>query len=103
VLTGLPAYEEDHVETLRIDAGAGPVELRLVKPCPRCPIPTIDQARGERDPRWPHEPTDTMSTYRANSRVDGALTFGQNAIVVEGAGTLLAVGQSVEAELRFAD
>ncbi|HEV3106809.1 MAG TPA: MOSC N-terminal beta barrel domain-containing protein [Trinickia sp.] len=103
VLTGLAAYEEDYVETLRVSAADGAVELRLVKPCPRCPIPTIDQARGAPDPRWPHEPTDTMSAYRADSRVDGALTFGQNAIVVEGAGAMLAVGQAVDAELRFAD
>lgn len=103
VLAGLEAYEEDYVETLRIAAAGGAVELRIVKPCPRCPIPTIDQARGAPDPRWPNEPTDTMSVYRADSRVDGALTFGQNAIVVAGAGTVLAVGQAVSAELRFVD
>jgi hypothetical protein len=42
-----------------------------------------------------------MSTYRGDSRLDGAVTFGQNAIVVSGAGDTLAVGQAVEAELRF--
>ncbi|HTH74394.1 MAG TPA: MOSC N-terminal beta barrel domain-containing protein [Trinickia sp.] len=101
VLAGIEAYEEDFTETLRIEAAGGEVQLRLVKPCTRCPIPTIDQARGAPDPRWPNEPTDTMSAYRADSRVDGAVSFGQNAIVIAGAGDMLTVGQTVDAELRF--
>lgn len=101
VLAGIEAYEEDFTETLRIEAAGGEVQLRLVKPCTRCPIPTIDQACGAPDPRWPNEPTDTMSAYRADSRVDGAVSFGQNAIVIAGAGDTLAVGQTVDAELRF--
>jgi uncharacterized protein len=101
VLSGTEAYEEDYTETLRIGAAHGEVELRIVKPCTRCPIPTIDQAQGAPDPRWPNEPTDTMTTYRADSRMGGAITFGQNAIVVSGAGDTLAVGQSVDVELRF--
>lgn len=101
VLSGIEAYEEDYTETLRIEAAGGEVQLRLVKPCTRCPIPTIDQARGAPDPRWPNEPTDTMSAYRADSRVEGAVSFGQNAIVIAGAGDTLAIGQRVDAELRF--
>jgi hypothetical protein len=101
VLSGIDAYEEDYTETLRIAAKQGEVELRIVKPCTRCPIPTVDQARGAPDPRWPAEPTETMSTYRADSRVGGGITFGQNAIIVGGAGDTLAVGQTVDAELRF--
>ena len=42
-----------------------------------------------------------MSAYRADSRVDGAVSFGQNAIVIAGAGDTLTVGQTVDAELRF--
>ena len=103
VIDGLDAYEEDFLETLQIETAGARVQLRIVKPCARCPIPTIDQARGAPDPRWPHEPTDTMSTYRANDRLDGALTFGQNAIPIDGSGALLAPGQSVDVELRFAD
>ncbi|TKC88644.1 MOSC domain-containing protein [Trinickia terrae] len=102
VVSGLEAYEEDYVETLRsVDGGA--IELRVVKPCARCPMPTIDQATGAPDPRSPNEPTDTLATYRANSRLDGALTFGQNAIVIAGAGGQLAVGQRFDAELGFGD
>ncbi|MFM0420287.1 MOSC domain-containing protein [Paraburkholderia aromaticivorans] len=104
VLTGLDAYEEDYVETLSIDGEAGEnVQLQLVKPCSRCPMPTIDQAKGAPDPDWPNEPTDTMSVYRANPQRNGAITFGNNALVARGAGRWLRVGQSVEAELGFGD
>ena len=101
VLSGIEAYEEDYIDTLRLDTGAGPIGLRFVKPCTRCPIPTIDQLSGAPDPRWPHEPTDTLSAYRADSRVDGQMTFGQNAVVVDGAGTVLAAGCDASLELRF--
>ncbi|WP_454825476.1 MOSC domain-containing protein [Paraburkholderia xenovorans] len=104
VLTGLDAYEEDYVETLSVNGDAGEnVQLQLVKPCSRCPMPTIDQAKGAPDPDWPNEPTDTMSVYRANPQRNGAITFGNNALVASGAGQWLRVGQSVEAELGFGD
>ncbi|MEC5406818.1 MOSC N-terminal beta barrel domain-containing protein [Paraburkholderia sp. MPAMCS5] len=107
VLDGLDAYEEDFVETLSVEPatthGEQAVELRLVKLCSRCPMPTIDQTKGAPDPAWPNEPTDTMSVYRANPQRDGALTFGNNALVASGAGAWLRVGQTVEAELAFGD
>ena len=106
VLTGLDAYEEDYVETLSIDGEthAQPgVQLQLVKPCSRCPMPTVDQAMGAPDPDWPNEPTDTMSGYRANPQRGGAVTFGNNALVASGAGAWLRIGQAVEAELGFGD
>jgi uncharacterized protein YcbX len=102
VVAGLEAYEEDYVESLRSE-GADGIELRVVKPCSRCPMPTLDQATGAADPQWPNEPTDTMSTYRANSLLSGALTFGQNVIVAAGVGARLTVGQRFEAQLGFAD
>ncbi|WP_233801403.1 MOSC domain-containing protein [Paraburkholderia sp. HP33-1] len=106
VLAGLDAYEEDYVETLAVDANAeasARVELRLVKLCSRCPMPTIDQARGAPDPDWPNEPTDTMLGYRVSERFNGAVTFGNNALVASGAGAWLRVGQQVDAELGFGD
>ncbi|MCC8404923.1 MOSC N-terminal beta barrel domain-containing protein [Paraburkholderia sp. MMS20-SJTN17] len=106
VLAGLDAYEEDYVETLAVDANADAserVELRLVKLCSRCPIPTIDQARGAPDPAWPNEPTDTMLGYRVSERMGGAVTFGNNALVASGAGAWLRVGQQIDAELGFGD
>ncbi|MFM0336664.1 MOSC domain-containing protein [Paraburkholderia fungorum] len=104
VLTGLDAYEEDYLESLSVESGEEPgVQLQLVKLCTRCPMPTIDQAKGAPNPDWPNEPTDTMSVYRANAQRGGALTFGNNAIVARGDGAWLRVGQAVEAELGFAD
>ena len=104
VLTGLDAYEEDYVESLSVDGAEDQaVQLQLVKTCSRCPMPTIDQAKGAPDPDWPNEPTDTMSVYRANPQRNGAVTFGNNAIVARGAGAWLRVGQEVEAELGFGD
>ncbi len=106
VVAGLDAYEEDYAETLKVEGGSNAgegVQLQLVKLCARCPIPTIDQAKGAPDPHWPNEPTDTMSTYRAKAQRNGALTFGNNALVASGAGAWLRVGQAVEAELGFGD
>jgi uncharacterized protein YcbX len=100
VLGGTEAFDEDFAGTLTIGA-VGDVVLRVAKPCARCPITTLDQATGATDPRWPHEPLDTLAGYRANPRVDGGLTFGQNAIVVEGVGQRLRVGDAVDVELDF--
>ncbi|QGZ63667.1 MOSC domain-containing protein [Paraburkholderia acidisoli] len=97
------AFDEDFVDTLAIETapGAQEIVLRFVKPCARCPITTIDQQSGERDAQWPTEPLDTLAVFRADARVDGGLTFGQNAIVVTGAGERVAVGARAEWEYRF--
>lgn len=97
------AFEEDFIDTLAIESATGGEEivLRFVKPCARCPITTIDQTSGERDPQWPTEPLDTLQVFRADPRVDGGLTFGQNAMVVTGAGERLAVGAHAQWEYRF--
>lgn len=97
VFDGLEAHGEDHLDEIRIDTDEGPVRLRLVKPCARCPIPDVDASRGEIG----HAVRDTLSRYRADPRMDGALTFGMNAIVLEGFGSRLRVGQSAEAGYAF--
>ena len=43
----------------------------------------------------------TLRGYRADARLDGAITFGMNAIVTAGAGLRLRVGQPVAADLDF--
>ena len=96
VLAGVEPHDEDRVEVLRIAADV-PVRLRPVKPCPRCPIPDIDPATAQSSP----EVTTTLRGYRSDPRVDGAITFGMNAITVEGVGAKLRVGQAVEADLSF--
>ena len=75
----------------------GEVQLRPVKPCPRCPIPNIDPATAQSDPAV----TDTLQGYRRNEIVGGAVSFGMNAIVVEGVDRTLRVGQAVTANFRF--
>lgn len=99
VVDGESAFDEDFIETMSI--AGGDVVLRFAKPCARCPITTIDQQTGERDAQWPTEPLDTMTTFRADPRVDGGLTFGQNAMVVAGAGKRVGVGAEAQWEWRF--
>lgn len=97
VLAGLAPHDEDRLQELRIATADGPVRLKLVKPCPRCPIPDVDPATG-------HTGTavlDTLQGYRADSRLDGALTFGMNAIILEGAGRTLRTGDAVSADWYF--
>jgi uncharacterized protein len=103
VVDGGEAFDEDFIDTLSIEAedGGEAAVLRFVKPCARCPITTIDQLSGERDAQWPAEPLDTLQTFRVDARVDGGLTFGQNATVLAGAGNRLAVGAQAQWEYRF--
>ena len=96
VLDGLQAHDEDRLDLLAIAADA-PVRLRPVKPCPRCPIPNIDPATAESSPVV----GDMLQTYRRDERVGGAITFGMNAIVVEGVDQTLRVGQAVTADWQF--
>jgi uncharacterized protein YcbX len=92
VLSGLDAYDEDHVDTIAMDG----VILRLVKPCTRCVTTTTDQATAARGV----EPLQTLGTYRYHEPLAG-VAFGMNAIVVAGAGRELAVGATAHFELRF--
>ena len=93
----LDPHAEDHLDELRFDGREGPVRLKLVKPCPRCPIPNIDPRSAESG----HEPGDTLSTYRSDARVKGAITFGMNAVIVEGVGRSLRVGDAGVANYHF--
>lgn len=88
-LDSLPPYGEDQLGDLL----AGPVRLRRVKPCARCVITTTDQATGS---VAGDEPLRTLKTYRWDASLRG-VTFGQNLIVVAGAGTRLRQGQSLQA------
>ncbi len=97
VLDGLDAHAEDHLDELHIRTDDGPVVLRLVKPCPRCPMPDVDPATGQRG----DQPGLTLMGYRADPRLDGAITFGMNAVIVDGIGRVLRVGQGVRGTVRF--
>lgn len=93
VVDGIGAFEEDYCESLRF----GDAEIRPVKPCPRCPIPSIDQATGVPGP----DPLDVLQSYRRKPQLDDAVCVGMNCIVSAVAGTLLRVGQQVDVALAF--
>jgi uncharacterized protein YcbX len=93
VVAGTDAYDEDHAAALIM----GNAEIRPVKPCPRCPIPSIDQQTAQVGP----DPLDILRTYRAGVGGIAGIAFGMNAIVTRGEGEVLRVGQEVGLELAF--
>ncbi len=97
VIAGLDEHGEDHLHELTFDTPEGPVRLRLVEPCTRCPMPDVDPDTGEAG----HAVGDALQRYRADPRMGGRVTFGMNAIVVEGIDRKLAVGMSGKASLAF--
>jgi uncharacterized protein YcbX len=90
VFEGLPPYGEDALD----DLVAGNVRLRRVKPCTRCAITTTNQATAEVEG---DEPLRTLKSYRWDKALRG-VTFGQNLIVVAGAGASLRAGMELRAE-----
>jgi uncharacterized protein YcbX len=93
VISDTLPHEEDMADTLTM----GDVVLKPVKPCARCSIPSVDQETGQTG----DDPRDILSAYRANARVNGAITFGMNAVLLEGENTVLRVGQEVKIDLAF--
>ena len=83
VLAGLPPWSEDRIDTLAF----GELTLRLVKPCTRCAIPSIDQRTGARAA----DPLPVLRPFRFNRELLG-ITFGENAVIVSGAGAALERG-----------
>ena len=77
VLTGLSAFEEDRIETIKI----GDITLHLVKPCTRCIITATDQRTGERSTN----PLPVLRTFRFNRELLG-VAFGENAVARSGVG-----------------
>ena len=105
VLDGVEAHEEDWLDTLHIQTQAGTcadtqraaVQLVLTKPCVRCPVPNIDPSSAQPGT----QAGDALRRYRQDARMGGALTFGMNAVVRNGVGQLLRVGQPLSANYRF--
>jgi uncharacterized protein YcbX len=98
VLAGLDAHGEDHLDEIAFATGDGPVRLKLVKPCARCPIPDVDPEHGVRG----RAVGDVLAQYRADPRLGGAITFAMNAVVVEGIGCTLEAGIQGSASYAFA-
>jgi hypothetical protein len=91
VIEGVEAYAEDAMVAFR----SGAVALRGVKHCTRCINTTTDQFDGARDSG--SEPLKTLKTYRYDKVLHG-VAFGQNCIVAEGVGEMLAVGAPLSLE-----
>ncbi len=85
VVSGALPFDEDEWDRVRI----GRLLLRVVKPCPRCVVTTVNQATGERDPAG--EPLKTLARFRTRA---GKVWFGMN-LVHEAPGELR-LGDDVE-------
>lgn len=85
VVEGSAAFAEDGWKRIRI----GELTFRVLKPCTRCILTTIDPQTGERSED--REPLTTLKTYRQK---EGDVLFGQN-LVADGEG-VLEVGMPVE-------
>jgi len=83
VVTGAPPWAEDRWRRIRI----GAVEFRVVKPCGRCVVTTIDQVTGEVG----SQPLKMLGRRR---RFGKQLVFGQN-MIPDGPGVVRA-GDPVE-------
>lgn len=97
VLANLPAHDEDLIDELYIDTESS-IVIKNVKPCDRCPIPSIDPDTAVYQPEVVG---DTLQTYRHDARLNGAITFGMNAIVIEGTEQIIRVGQTVGVNYAF--
>jgi uncharacterized protein YcbX len=69
VVSGTKPYAEDSWKEISI----GTMHFRVVKPCARCSITTVDQEKGVHG----QEPLRTLATYR---RKGAKVMFGQNVI-----------------------
>jgi uncharacterized protein len=85
VLDGLEAHDEDFVQRLELEGGA---HIQLAKPCVRCSIPNVDPQTALADSRI----SQALSTYRQDTRMDGAITFGMNGYVKQGVGSVIQEG-----------
>ncbi len=97
VLDGLEPWDEDHLHEIDIATDDGIATLRLVKPCVRCSIPDVDPATADTGTAV----AQTLAGFRADPRMKGGLTFGINAIVVQGLGLTLRRGQPVAVRHAF--
>lgn len=105
VVTGANPFEEDRWARIKI----GEAEFRVVKPCERCVITTVDQALGEFDGK---EPLKTLASFRMAKDVfpgkfeafgpnPTAVLFGENLIPAT-SGATISIDDYVEVvEFRF--
>jgi uncharacterized protein len=85
VLDGLHAWAEDRIDSLTFSD----LTLRLVKPCVRCTIPSVDQRTGMRTV----DPAPVLREFRFDKALHG-VTFGENAVIATGQGLEVMRGSS---------
>lgn len=99
VVRGSDPFAEDRWAKIRV----GEAIFRVVKPCGRCVMTTVDQARGAFDGK---EPLQTMASFRMAKDVfpdsyesfdqkPNAVLFGEN-LIPENPGTTICIGDEVE-------
>ncbi len=86
VLEGLSAWAEDRIDTLQFDD----LTLKLVKPCTRCSIPSLDPETGAPST----DPTPALKRFRFSPELHG-VTFGENAVIAASGGRDLRRGSAV--------
>jgi uncharacterized protein len=86
IVEGAAAWEEDTWRSLRI----GELTFRVVKPCARCAIPSLDQLTGEA--LEGNEPLRSLAQFHRAS--NGGIIFGQN--LIPDAFGPLRVGEAIE-------
>ncbi len=102
VVEGADAFSEDRWMRIRI----GNAEFRVVKPCARCVVTTVDQRTGVADSR---EPLRTLAGFRMASRIfpdsfselglePNDVLFGVN-LIPEAIGARLTSGERIEVAL----
>jgi uncharacterized protein len=97
VLDGLDAHGEDHLDEIAFSTPQGEIRLKLVKPCTRCSIPDVDPLTAIEG----HAVADVLASYRVDARMQGALTFAMNAVIVSGLDIAFKLGMQGEASFRF--
>ncbi len=97
VLDGLSAHDEDHLDEIVFETATGPVRIRLVKPCGRCSVPDVDPATGLQG----QAVGAVLADYRTDPRIEGQLSFGMNAVVLEGVDRVLRTGMAGRARYAF--
>jgi uncharacterized protein YcbX len=85
VLEGVPPWAEDRIDTLIFEG----LTVKLVKPCTRCSIPSLDPETGAPS----IDPTPVLKRFRFNRELRG-VTFGENAVIAESRGNELRRGAS---------
>lgn len=99
VVQGSEPFEEDRWAKIRV----GEAIFRVAKPCARCVMTTVDQARGEFDGKEPlkmiasfRQAKDVFpDSYEKLGQTANAVLFGEN-LIPENPGSVVALGDYVE-------